>query len=221
MDLLVFCDKMGEINNNYFFHWSQALYSKNVYLYAKLKKNGNKHFISSYSVQGTLVTASCVLFHFLSPCEPVIYHHHSPLTEEETKAQTTKLICPRSQLVSGSAEIQILVIGEPDHWATWSLTDIQGTASVTWTVSEKRPQSWAGRWRHSWENLPWSPGLWVSGPQKGRDRPAWPFGRNRLWIPSLHPCERPQEQRGLGKDYKQKTPKLENTSICPFTNGRR
>lgn len=59
-------------------------------------------------VESTLAIALLVCFISSSPFELAIYYH-CPLTEKETKARRTLLICPRSQLACGCADVQMVM----------------------------------------------------------------------------------------------------------------
>lgn len=144
-------------------------------------------------VESTLAIALLVCFISSSPCELAIYYH-CPLTEKETKAQKTLLICPRSQLVCGCTDVQMLVMGSLTPGLSWH----SGTNSGCMD-RERRHQSWEWRWRHPRKAR--SLGL---RPSEESVRPAQASGGSRALDTLFLLVGDDKEHRGLGKEQIQK-----------------
>lgn len=114
-------------------------------------------------MESTLAIASLVYFISSSSCELAIYiYYHCPLTEKETKAQRVLLICPRSQLVCGCADVQMLLMESLTPGLS-CYPDIQKLSPVAWTgKGGVRAESGGG-------DTPERPDPWVSGPQRSQD----------------------------------------------------
>lgn len=134
---------MGRRNNKFFSLIIQAFFFRNVHLIINLRRMLTN--IYEYFTLWKYFFGNCFSWLFFissSPCELAIYYHF-PLTEEETETQRMPLICPRSQLVSGSTASQILVVGnlttgQSCHW------HLGNWLWFTWTRKEALRAEWRG-----------------------------------------------------------------------------
>lgn len=193
---------MGRRNNKFFSLIIQAFFFRNVHLIINLRRMLTN--IYEYFTLWKYFFGNCFSWLFFissSPCELAIYYHF-PLTEEETETQRKPLICPRSQLVSGSTASQILVVGnlttgQSCHW------HLGNWLWFTWTRKEALRAEWRGG------DILQGPSPWSLTLRRSRGRPAQSFGAESL-IPSL-PVGDDKQQRGLGKEQILKISTLENT----------
>ena len=129
--------------------------------------------MTTYAGQGTLLTAFHVSFNLIFTLH--ISDLSSSFAFNTREHWSTGKVCPRSQLVSGSAGMHISVMGNPTTGPSWQdMSPGSDSGYVDYGETGLRADRRAG-------DTPETPvlGLRDPGPQKSRDKPAQLFGRSR------------------------------------------